>query len=179
MFTLVKVILMFRMANRRKKPREISHDNFAGVDKLSVNDLKRVVVASLHNAAASLIPDYQDTPIVLVALQLGLDNSKVLNATLSVQGFCEVDQKKVEKLFPTEAQFFLAIERLDLLKFKFENAMASSLLSSKDIPHKFKNADGSLVSDELVNDACISGWSGCPFLTLPSFYRSSKATGCQ
>ena len=145
------------MSSRRKKPRNITHDSFEGTQSLSCNDLKRVTVLEETNAAATLLPDWQEDPIALVALQLGLDNTKVANANLLLQGAIDIDPKKVEKLFSTEAQFSLNLERLDLKLFKFEGALVSQLLCSTTLQHTYKKQDGSLVSQEELSDACISG----------------------
>ena len=149
------------MASRRDPPVEITSPRFEQRDKLTANDLKRVVAPSFATAAAALIEGWKKEPVLMVGLHLSPENDQVNNSTALVQGLLYKSTKTldVQKIWATKANWHLKLEPLDLAKFDIGGVLVSDFLDSPEIEHSFiDRAQGGLVSNDDLTIESISGF---------------------
>ena len=107
-----------KMASK-KKPTVITDIAFSGTDSLTANDLKRLVVPNFKSAPATLIEDYENTPLFFIGMELSDDNSRIENATPVTTGLlrgASVNASKIWAFGNHEVQ--LNFQPLDLTMFQ-------------------------------------------------------------
>ena len=108
----------YKMASK-KKISVIEDIAFSGTDSLSANDLKRLVVPDFKSAPATLIEDYENTPLFFIGMDLSEDNTRIENATPVTTGLlrgASVNASKIWSFGQHEVQ--LNFQPIDLSIFK-------------------------------------------------------------
>ena len=140
------------------EPRIISGPGFGGDDPLSANDLKGLVVESLHQAH-SLVENWDDELILVPGLTLSDCNSMVKDATPVLLGTIFKDKVKVEanKYWNFDSNIFLVLSPIDLKLFKFTNNMTSDLLDHVELEYYFADELGGEIDQ---GDMMVEGFEG-------------------
>ena len=161
-----------------KEPQVIASPRFEFRDLLTANDLKRVCAPSFTTAAAALIENWTQEPVLMIGLHLSPDNKQVTNSSTLLQGLLYKAGKNLEvpKLWPTKSNLLLKIEKLDLGKFKMGGELVSEYLDSEHIDHSFVNRDkGEIADAATLTASSIYGFSLRAFLAPMSSKTANLA----
>ena len=154
----------------RKDKVIITSSRFGGTDRLTPNDLKRLVVDSFDQGPRVLIEDYANQPVLMVGLEFSADNSAVESANAIMAGKTEKFTVDANKAWPFERKVDLNILPMDLRMFEFRGSLVSNYLDFSEVRYEFIHRDkgANLVDADIVD----KGFTG---FTLRAFTRPTTS----